>query len=444
MSHALPEFRGFRFPHIKRLWTALCQEPELPQLDRWLSKTLRDEKAFGRRDRLYYADVLFAAMRYLQPIVLLEAGFKANDVKQFPAYYQAEDAITTTATLWQSVQALPVEVVLFWLAKLTDTGGDWPREITDLAERHQFWTNVKQVLNKANMNDVLQGWRPRWQPLLAARGLRSGWSQELLHPFVQGQNTRPPLWLRVQRPEDVKAVAAQIVGQGYDLEQDGDALKVVGERGIYQLPAWQEGKLEIQDWASQQISRAVDAQPGEQVWDACAGGGGKTLAIASAMNNKGAVTATDIREYKLDEIKKRAKRAGWFNVRRFPWDAEAPLRLPKEVARQGGFDRVLVDAPCTSSGTWRRNPDARWRLDETQLTELLALQDKILQNAAPAVKVGGRLVYATCSWLEAENEQRVEAFLANNAGFTLEQQQVIGFPHQNADTMFYAVLTRVE
>ncbi|WLD59014.1 RsmB/NOP family class I SAM-dependent RNA methyltransferase [Salinispirillum sp. LH 10-3-1] len=442
MSQALPEFRGYRFPHLNRLWSALCQERELPQLDRWLSRTLREEKAFGRRDRLYYADVLFAAMRYLQTIVLLEQGYKAQDVKAFPEFYRTQDASMTAASLWAEVQALPVESVLFWLAKITDTGGDWPREITDLSERNLFWSNVKQVLNKASMNDVLQGWRPSWQPLLQERAAQSGWQQEDCHRFVQGQNTRPPLWLRVQRAEDQAAIVEQIVGQGYDLEQDGDALKVVGERGIYQLPAWQEGKLEIQDWASQQISRAVDAQPGEQVWDACAGGGGKTLAIASAMNNKGAVTATDIREYKLEEVKKRAKRAGWFNVRRFAWDAEAPLRLPKEAARQNGFDRVLIDAPCSSCGTWRRNPDARWRLTEEEIVRLTQLQDKILSQAAPAVKVGGRLVYATCSWLVAENEARVEAFLAANPGFSLERQEVVGYPAQDADTMFVAVLTR--
>src|SRR5690606_33998013 len=117
------------------------------------------------------------------------------------------------ASLWAEVQALPVESVLFWRAKITDTGGDWPREITDLSERNQFWSNVKQVLNKASMNDVLQGWRPSWQPLLQARAERSEWPQEDCHRFVQGQHTRPPLWLRVQRAEEQAGVVDQIVGQ---------------------------------------------------------------------------------------------------------------------------------------------------------------------------------------------------------------------------------------
>jgi 16S rRNA (cytosine967-C5)-methyltransferase len=131
-----------------------------------------------------------------------------------------------------------------------------------------------------------------------------------------------------------------------------------------------------------------------------------------------------------------------FNVRVFTWSGAEPLRLPKEAAQQKGFDWVLIDAPCSSAGTWRRNPDARWRFDPADTLELVHLQQQLLGNAAPAVRVGGRLVYATCSWQVSENEQQVDWFLAQHPEFALESQQILGAPELDSDTMFVAVLVR--
>lgn len=437
-----PQFQGYRYPHLAQLWERLVQEERLPQLDRWLSRELKGHRSFGRKDRLFYADAMFTAMRYLQPIVLLEQGF-ARQESDMLGFALEQDDTQSAESLWQSCQGLPSAAVWFWLIELLDSDADVPREITDVEERRQWWQGVRtQWQADSSGRLLLSGLRPSWREWLHQRARTSGWSEEQLSTFVQGQNSRPPLWLRVQKPAQTRAVINELERTGFVIEADQDAVMARGQRSIYQTAAFQLGGVEIQDWASQQISRAVAPQPGEQVWDACAGGGGKTLAIASQMNNQGAITATDIRDYKLDELKKRAKRAGWFNIRRFTWDASAPLRLPREAERQGGFDRVLIDAPCTSTGTWRRNPDARWRLSASGVSELLALQQRILEHAEPAVRAGGYLVYATCSWLLSENEEQVARFLENHHDFSLLEQHLTGFPQQDADTMFYAVMQK--
>ena len=127
-------------------------------------------------------------------------------------------------------------------------------------------------------------------------------------------------------------------------------------------------------------------------------------------------------------------------MRAFSWNGGEPLRLPKEIAQQQGFDWVLVDAPCSSSGTWRRNPDARWRFDDADTQELIQLQRKILRNAAAAVRKGGSLVYATCSWQLSENEAQVNWFIQEQPQFSVHYQRILGAPELNSDTMFVAVL----
>jgi 16S rRNA (cytosine967-C5)-methyltransferase len=152
-----------------------------------------------------------------------------------------------------------------------------------------------------------------------------------------------------------------------------------------------------------------------RVVDWCAGAGGKTLALAGAMQNRGQLLACDVSAARLDGAVRRLRRAGVHNVERHlvgPGDKWAKRRA-------GGFDRVLVDAPCTGTGTWRRNPDARLRLRESDLLELLPKQASILDAAQGLVRKGGRLVYATCSLLSEENEAQVTAFLARHPAFSL-------------------------
>jgi len=190
-------------------------------------------------------------------------------------------------------------------------------------------------------------------------------------------------------------------------------LRLQNRQSITAGKAFQDGLVEIQDEGSQLIALAVGAEPGMRVADYCAGAGGKTLAIAMGMENKGHIVACDVSEPRLEGAIKRLRRAGVHN-------AERHLLEPgdKWVKRQSQrFDRVLVDAPCTGTGTWRRNPDARTRLTETDLAELTRKQADILDQAQKLVKPGGKLIYATCSLLNDENEAQLEAFLSRTPGF---------------------------
>mgnify|MGYP000287629833 FL=1 len=176
---------------------------------------------------------------------------------------------------------------------------------------------------------------------------------------------------------------------------------------------WKDGSLEIQDEGSQLIALLTEAKPGMHVLDLCAGAGGKTLAVAASMENKGILIATDIHEWRLKKAKERLRRAGISNV-------ECRVLGDNWLKRQRErFDRVLVDAPCSGSGTWRRNPDLKIRFQPDDLKELQQKQQQILHTAAESVKPGGRLIYATCSILKAENEDQVNRFLKTHPTFSL-------------------------
>lgn len=184
-------------------------------------------------------------------------------------------------------------------------------------------------------------------------------------------------------------------------------LRLANRQSITQGKAFQDGLVEIQDEGSQLIALVVDAKPGMRVVDYCAGAGGKTLAIAMTMENKGHIVACDVSAPRLEGAIKRLRRAGIHNAERHL--LEQGDKWTKRQEKK--FDRVLVDAPCTGTGTWRRNPDARRHLSETDLAELVAKQAMILDQAQKLTKPGGKLIYATCSLLNDENEAQVEAFL---------------------------------
>jgi 16S rRNA (cytosine967-C5)-methyltransferase len=195
-------------------------------------------------------------------------------------------------------------------------------------------------------------------------------------------------------------------------------LRVQGKVYLSETKAFRAGLVDIQDEGSQLIALACNAHPGMQVLDYCAGAGGKTLALAGAMQKKGRIVAMDLEESRLAKARDRFRRAQVSDIieprplsdeRHRKW-----LRRQKQT-----FDIALLDVPCSGTGTWRRNPDTRWRTYGPSLDELVKTQSEILDRVAPVVKPGGRLVYATCSLLPEENENQVEAFLARNPDFKL-------------------------
>lgn len=181
---------------------------------------------------------------------------------------------------------------------------------------------------------------------------------------------------------------------------------------VEQWQAFRDGLFEVQDAGSQLACDVVAAQPGETVIDLCAGAGGKALALAACMDNRGRIIASDTDRGRLSRLMPRAGRAGAVIIETVLLD---PGReLDRLEAWRGKADAVLVDAPCSGTGTWRRNPEARWRIDKRQLARLAELQSRLLDIAALLVRPGGRLIYVTCSLLDAEGRHQVDGFLARH------------------------------
>jgi 16S rRNA (cytosine967-C5)-methyltransferase len=239
-----------------------------------------------------------------------------------------------------------------------------------------------------------------------------------------------------------------------------DGLRLADKPGLMTWPAYREGRIEVQDEGSQLIARLVQPKRGEMVVDFCAGAGGKTLALGALMRSSGRLYAFDINEKRLAGLGPRLKRSGLSNVHPVAIRNESDARVRR---LSGKCDRVLVDAPCSGSGTLRRNPDLKWRFSEAELARVNEVQHAVLRAAARLVKPGGRVVYATCSLLERENQQVIETFLAEHPEFevvpaatVLRAQKIevdhlarfapyfVMLPHLHAtDGFFSAVLERV-
>ena len=221
--------------------------------------------------------------------------------------------------------------------------------------------------------------------------------------------------------------------ESYPLQQYPDALQLVERSNIFKSQSFKDGLFEVQDASSQKVAPFMQIDNSvKRIIDTCAGAGGKTLHLATLLQNKGQIIAMDIYEQKLQELKRRARRNGVFNI-------ETKLIDPKQLKRmQGTADRVLIDAPCSGLGVLRRNPDAKWKLQPEFLDQIRATQQEILQQYSKLLKKGGKLVYATCSVLPSENHQQVATFLASEAGkdFKLEAEEVI-FAHQSGYDGFY-------
>lgn len=205
-----------------------------------------------------------------------------------------------------------------------------------------------------------------------------------------------------------------------------------GRVALFGLDAFKQGWFEVQDEGSQLLALLSDVKPGNKVVDFCAGAGGKTLAMAAMMENKGTIYACDVHSKRLESLTKRTKRGGVHNVRTHVLSSENDKWVKKHKALA---DVVLIDAPCTGTGTWRRSPDSRWNLTQDSVDNLVQLQQSILLSAKRLVKPGGRLLYATCSLLKEENEQQVTAFLAENEEFEAEVLQLPSTLANNTDKL---------
>jgi 16S rRNA (cytosine967-C5)-methyltransferase len=268
------------------------------------------------------------------------------------------------------------------------------------------WLTGVQALDVAAMPAALHHNLPDW--LVAP--LRDQLADDF-EPLARALLQSAPLDLRVNalkaKREEVRAALAQEGIETAASPYSPLGLRVAGKPALNRSKAFTSGLFEVQDEGSQLLALLVDAKRGEMVVDFCAGAGGKTLALGAAMRNTGRLYAFDTSGHRLDSLKPRTLRSGLSNVHPAQIAHESDERVKRLF---GKIDRVLVDAPCSGLGTLRRNPDLKWRQSPEAVQEMVVKQQAILASAARLLKPGGRLVYATCSLLSAENEAVAEAF----------------------------------
>lgn len=373
--------------------------------DKVLANYFREHKKHGSKDRKIIRETFFALFRWwgwLKQLPTLETSPNARQVD----FQHLALAATLESHPWQSVTQA-------WLACV---GKNWePLEPNLQLQQKATWLQSQFAGFEFRLTELLPDWF--WQYCQLA--------DESQQALIESMMSRPPIWARVQHVSRQQAVATLAQAQ-IDVESTpyfADAISL-GTKSINldAMTLYKQGQLEIQDLASQVIGQICAPQPDQQWWDACSGAGGKSLQLKSLMlrqnaNSTGRIVASDIRPRPLQELAKRAKRAKFSGIMTKPWQSEA---LPVEPA---SFDGVLVDAPCSCLGTWRRNPDMRWVDTPSCVEQKPSLQLDILSRSSRAVKPGGTLVYATCSLAKVENEDVVQAFLQKHAEFELQPLQ---------------------
>jgi 16S rRNA (cytosine967-C5)-methyltransferase len=285
-----------------------------------------------------------------------------------------------------------------------------------LGPHEQQWLAQVQAVERSALPEKLRHNLPDW----LASPLKQSLGDEEFWPLVDSLSQGAPLDLRVNVLKAKRdAVAQELAQAGIEAKPTPFSpwgLRIEGKPALNKLEVFTRGDVEVQDEGSQLLALMTGAKRGEMVVDFCAGAGGKTLALGAAMRNTGRLYAFDVSGHRLDNLKPRLARSGLSNV----YPAQIAHERDDRIKRLAGkIDRVLVDAPCSGLGTLRRNPDLKWRQSPQAVEELRAKQQAILASAARLLKSGGRLVYATCSLLEDENERVAEAFSESQRDFRL-------------------------
>ncbi len=308
-----------------------------------------------------------------------------------------------------------------------------PCAAADLFDVKAYETRRAEAKNDAALWDGC----PPWLEQLGSEQLGDRW------PAERAALNRPPH--RYLRPNSLKCTPEQLLARlsservaARSLPAQPQTLEVLSDSALFRTQSFQDGWFEQQDAGSQQIAPFLGVEPGMRVIDACAGAGGKTLHLAALMAGKGRLLAMDVEQWKLDNLRLRARRAGAHNIEPRLITSSKTIKRLKESA-----DRLLLDVPCSGIGVLKRNPDAKWRDTAERLPVLLALQADILSRYSKMVRPGGELVYATCSILPAENQHQVERFLNEQSGaFSLQAQQTISPADTGFDGFFMARLRR--
>ena len=353
--------------------------------DRLMKAFFKSNPKLGSRDRTVLAEAIFYGLRHL-------AGIKH---RMHPV--RPERAPRAAALLTLSLQFGPEAIIDAVLGQ----------------EKGPVKNMLACDMTKAPLHT--QAEMPQWlfDRIQAQYGEEA---QEIFEASLKGA----PLDLRVNtlkaKREDVLEELKEHRVEAQPMRFSPDGVRLIDKPGLIRWPMYQEGRIDVQDEGSQLIARLVAPRRGEMVCDFCAGAGGKTLALGALMRSTGRLYAFDINEKRLAGIKPRIRRAGLTNVHPIAIRDEHDNHIKR---LRGKFDRVLVDAPCTGTGTLRRNPDLKWRLSVEELHRINAVQKSVLEEASKLLKKGGRIVYATCSMLRVENQEVVEDFLKRHPDFEL-------------------------
>lgn len=351
--------------------------------DKQVSSFLREHKELGARDRHIVAETIYAILRHRRVFShLAQSGTGALGRRL--VLLGAHKVVDM-----DSLQSAIAEEEFAWLREVVNAPVD-----------------QLPVAVRSNLPDE---W---FEALVAAYG-----TDETLQ-LTEALNQSAPLDIRVNTIKSNKAEVLQAFEHaGIDAmacEMVPLGLRLLKKPALQKLDVFTSGAIEVQDEGSQLLTHLLGAKRGEMVADFCAGAGGKTLAIGAMMRNTGRLYAFDVAAHRLAKLKPRLARSGLSNVQTIAIESEKDQKI-KRLA--GKFDRVLVDAPCSGLGTLRRNPDLKWRHGVDSVARLTQLQASILASASRLVKDGGTLVYATCSVLPAENQEVVNAFLAEHSDF---------------------------
>lgn len=398
--------------------------------DRWLASYFHHHrKLFGSRDRRFFYETIYAAYRHR---TYLEAwakrlGYENDDVitvllaAVLENLISEHDVLSVAETVGKKITAKDLDP---FYARALHFWEPFPSEAARLAFRYSF-------------------------PLWIVEKWLSRFGAKETEALLRIANTRPPFTIRVNTLKITREKLLDRLCERYAVKPgkySPTAIFFEERATLFDSEEFKEGLFEIQDEGSQLVGEKIDPQPTDLIWDVCAGGGGKSLQLGALMKNKGRIIATDIRDKKLEEVRKRAKRAGVHTI--FPADL---TRMADIRQLRSGADKILVDAPCSGTGTLRRNPDAKWKLKPEDLLSHQKNQLSILESAIPYLKKGGRLYYVTCSMEPEEGEQVMEQFLSAHSELSLLPSGQNGEPffrlypqRQGTDGFFLAIAEKIK
>lgn len=388
---------------VEEIITALAAVfAENQRADKVIERALKSHRKWGSRDRRFFAENVYEVVRWRRLLAALGGS---------------ED-------LWRIWN-------VHWLRKFGELPGDWPQsENLDYDDLRRREKNLPPAVRESFPEELYE---------LAAQELGADWPA-----IARALNQPADVYLRTNTLRTTPAeLLAALTKEAISVQLMKDpelpaALRLTERKNTFTTEAFRKGLFEVQDAASQRIAPLLDVQPGHRVIDACAGGGGKTLHLAALMRNKGKIIAMDVHDWKLQELKLRARRNSVDIIE------TRVIESSKTIKRlAASADRVLLDVPCSGIGVLRRNPDAKWKLSATEIGRLRVLQAEILDSYSQMVKVGGKLVYATCSLLPSENEKQVAAFLETRGEqWSLEKELHLRPDREGFDGFYAALLVR--